>query len=141
MRSHKIEFPDFVLDVTPPKGFVDHSDRSARVPCFRKVYHTEPLADLKAIAGVGGAPFAEVLLWIDYASPADSRRYNPEERPRSWGEAKLRQRFGLEIGHVDPFMPRWVMSTNNWGDILSELVKAELRMAHLARSFASAVQP
>jgi hypothetical protein len=51
---YKTEFPDFVLDVAIPAGFVDNSWHNNVMPCWYRELPDERM----------------MVLWIDYADPA-----------------------------------------------------------------------
>lgn len=51
---YKTEFPDFVLDVAIPAGFVDNSWHNNVMPCWVRELNDERM----------------VVLWIDYSDPA-----------------------------------------------------------------------
>lgn len=95
--TYQTEFPDFVLDVTIPDGFVDAS------------WHNDSMPSWVAITADG----LYIYLFIDYADP---------EMSDFWGSDDW-NRFALYVGNEEGMMDTTLCLTNDWHDILNAIAK------------------
>jgi hypothetical protein len=94
--TYKTEFPDFVLDVTIPAGFDDHSWHNDVCPRFEK-----QLSD-----------GSYLVIWVDFADPKEREYLNCH-------------RFAVDLHDSDFTYLKTLVRSDYWENILDFVTHAE----------------